>query len=90
MPASKRTESKSVFLYTRLKKKEGGLGKAFLSLQQWPSRRTVLAERAQRRILLLLELPELTAEEAIGRERVQAISPRQSLETKFKNPSPFH
>ncbi|GER46452.1 disease resistance protein [Striga asiatica] len=36
--------------------------------------------------LLLLELPELTAEEAIGRERVQAISPRQTKCGYLKQP----
>jgi len=47
----------------------------------------VLAELAQRWILLLLELPELTAEEAIGREESKlfilalALSKRRFLST---------
>ncbi|KAK7322017.1 hypothetical protein VNO80_35201 [Phaseolus coccineus] len=38
--------------------------------------------------LLLLELPELTAEEAIGRERVQAISPRQTVRLAHSGATP--
>ncbi|KAK8539734.1 hypothetical protein V6N13_035026 [Hibiscus sabdariffa] len=58
-----------------------------LVIPTFSSGQTVLAELAQRWILLLLELPELTAEEAIGREESKlfilalALSKRRFLST---------